>query len=302
MQETEWIWHKGAFVKWQDATVHVLTHGLHYGSGVFEGLRAYETKKGPAIFRLKEHIERLFYSASVLQMQIPYSVDQLCEATLELVKKNNLPSCYIRPLAFYDYGVMGLNPRNCPTAVSIACWPWGAYLPHEMVDIKTSSYIRIHPKSTVADAKICGHYINSILSVLEIRDTKYHESLLCDLSGNIMEGPGENFFLVSKGHLYTPSLGGILKGITRLTIMELAETLGLKVVEKVLTHEDAFAAEEAFYTGTAAEVSPIRSIDDRIIGNGEVGPMTQKIKDLYQSVVHGNEPQYERYLSYVNSK
>jgi branched-chain amino acid aminotransferase len=300
MQETEYIWHKGSFVKWHEAQVHVLTHALHYGSAVFEGIRAYETPQGAAIFRLKEHIARLFYSASALRMMIPHTEEEVCQATIDLVAKNNLAACYIRPLAYYDYGVMGLNPRNAPTALSIACWPWGAYLPHDMVDLKTSSYIRIHPQSTKADAKISGHYVNSILSVLELQGTHYHESLLCDVDGNLMEGPGENLFLVSQGTLYTPALGGILAGITRDTIMTLAKDSGMTVVEKTLNHKDLFAADEAFYTGTAAEVTPIRSVDDRTIGGGTIGPVTQMIKQRYAELVRGQHDQYRSFLSYVH--
>lgn len=299
MQETEWIWHKGEFVKWHDAQVHVLTHALHYGSGVFEGIRAYETPKGPAVFRLKEHMERLIYSSKILAMSVPYSVDELCNVTVELIRRNKLKHCYIRPIAFFDYGVMGLNPRDSKTAVSIACWPWGAYLPHEMVDLKTSSYIRIHPRSTVADAKICGHYVNSILAVLELRGTKYHEALLCDANGNVMEGPGENLFLVKNGKISTPALGGILAGITRSTVMQIARDNGIEVTERVIRHEELFSADEAFYTGTAAEVTPIRSVDDRVIGSGTIGTITKDLRDRYLACVTGQVEQYARFLTVV---
>lgn len=299
MQETEWIWHKGEFIKWHDAQVHVLTHALHYGSGVFEGIRAYETSNGAAIFRLKEHIERLIYSSKVLQMTVPYSVDEICKVTVELVKRNKLKHCYIRPIAFFDYGVMGLNPRDSKTSVSIACWPWGAYLPHETVDIKTSSYIRIHPKSTVPDAKICGHYVNSILAVLELKGTKYHEALFCDDKGNVLEGPGENLFLVKDRKIHTPSLGGILAGITRSTIIELAKDQGLEVIERVIRHDEIFSSDEAFFTGTAAEVTPIGTLDDRVIGTGKVGEITGSLQKQYLDLVHGKLAKYENYLTYV---
>lgn len=299
MQETEWIWHKGEFVKWHDAQVHVLTHALHYGSGVFEGIRAYETDKGPAVFRLKEHMDRLIYSSKVLQMNVPYSVDELCDISVELIRRNKLQHCYIRPLAYFDYGVMGLNPRDSKTAVSIACWPWGAYLPHETVDIKTSSYIRIHPKSTVPDAKICGHYVNSILAVLELKGTKYHEALFCDDKGNVLEGPGENLFLLKDGKIHTPSLGGILAGITRATLIQLAKDQGIEVIERVIKHEEIFSADEAFFTGTAAEVTPIGTLDDRKIGDGGVGKITRTLRDLYLGIVQGKVAKYESYLTYA---
>lgn len=300
MQPTEWIWHKGEFVKWDDAKVHFLTHSLHYGDGAFEGIRAYETKRGAAIFRLREHMERLVSSAQVLRMKLPYSVDELCTAAVETVSKNRLKHCYIRPLAYYDYGVMGLNPRDSKAVVSIACWPWGAYLPHDMVDVKVSDFIRIHPRSTISSAKICGHYVNSILSCYEVQGTKYHEAILCDLDGNIMEGPGENFFAVINGTLTTPPLQGILPGITRATVIQLARDLGIPVEEKSMKVDDALKGQEAFYTGTAAEVTPVRSINDRNFGNGTIGPVTKQIRELYLSLVRGEEPKYQGFLTYVD--
>lgn len=300
METTEFIWQNGGFVRWDDAKIHVLTHALHYGGGAFEGIRFYKTSKGPAIFRLREHIERLIYSMGVLQMESKYSVDALCEATIELVRRNKLEQGYIRPLAYYGYGVMGLNPRNAPVEVSIACWPWGAYLPHEMVDIKTSSYIRIHPRSTRADAKICGHYVNSILAVLELKGTKYHEALFLDSDGNIAEGPGENFFIVKGGKIYTPPLGTILAGITRQTVVDLARGMDLDVIEKRMKLEDAYASDEAFFTGTAAEVTPIRTIDDKVLGDGKLGPVTRKIRDTYLDVVYGRDDRHASYLTIVN--
>ena len=209
MQPTKLIWMNGSFVPWDHAKVHVMTHTLHYGAGAFEGIRAYKTDQGTAIFRLREHMERLHYSATALAMQLPYTVDDLCKVACELVKLNELEHGYIRPLAYYGYGVMGLNPRSSPTEVMMSCWPWGAYLPVAQADVKVSSYIRIHPRSTVADAKICGHYVNSILAVLELRGTKYHEALFLDAQENIAEGPGENFFFIKNGELCTPPLGTI---------------------------------------------------------------------------------------------
>ena len=289
----------GEFVKWEDAKVHVLTHTLHYGAGAFEGLRAYETDRGAAIFRLAEHTERLYYSSHAVGMEIPFTQAEINHATLQLVKKNDLKHCYIRPLTYFGYGKMGLNPSGCPTEVMISCWPWGAYLPHDMVDLKVSSYIRIHPQSTIADAKIVGHYVNSILAVRELEGTKYHESLFLDLDGNICEGPGENFFLVEGDTIVTPPLGTILAGITRKTVMQMATELGYKVVEEPISLERALKGEEAFYTGTAAEVTPIRSIDDSVIGKGDIGPATLEIRDLYLKIVTGKSESHKDWLTYV---
>lgn len=299
MEPTKFIWKDGELVNWEDANVHVLTHTLHYGAGAFEGIRCYKTAKGTAIFRLEEHTDRLFYSAKAIGMEIPFTRDQINEATVKTVKENGLEQGYIRPLVYYGYGVMGLNPRNAPVELIIACWPWGAYLPHDMVDLKTSSYIRIHPQSTIADAKIVGHYVNSILSVLELKDTNYHESLLLDYEGNVAEGPGENLFLVKDGTLTTPKLGTILAGITRNTVLELCESFGLSVEETTITPADIHTADEAFYTGTAAEVTPIKSLDDTVIGNGEIGPITAKLREAYLGIVQGENDAFEKYLTYV---
>lgn len=299
MQATKEIWHNGTFTPWEDAKVHVLTHALHYGDSVFEGIRAYKTSRGAAVFRLPEHLERLHYSANVIGIKIPYSVEQLTKATTELLKRCNLEQGYIRPLAFNGYGVMGLNPKGSPVEVIIACWPWGKYLPHETVDIKSSKYIRIHPRSTVPDAKIGGHYVNSILAVQELQGTKYHEALFLDLDGNIAEGPGENFFVIKDGTVYTPPLGTILAGITRETIIQFAKHHKIPLVERPISLKEAFTCDEAFFTGTAAEVSPIRSIDDNVIGNGDVGPISRKIKDGYQRIVQGEDPDFARFLTHV---
>ncbi|MEN9845540.1 MAG: Branched-chain-amino-acid aminotransferase [Pseudomonadota bacterium] len=299
MDTTKYIWMNGKFVLWEDAKVHVLTHTLHYGDGAFEGIRAYKTDKGGAVFRLKEHMDRLVYSASVLGMTLPYSVEELCEATCELLSRNDLAQGYIRPLAIHGYGVMGLNPRNSPVELIIACWPWGAYLPVEAADIKVSKYIRIHPKSTVADAKICGHYVNSILAVLELKGTKYHEALFLDQEGAIAEGPGENFFLVKRNEIVTPPLGTILAGITRSSVMEIARDLGFTITERKIMLDEVYAADEAFFTGTAAEVTPIGTIDDKVVGNGKAGPATTTLKQAYLDVVHGRNPQYSSFLTYL---
>lgn len=299
MEPTKFIWMNGAFVLWETAKIHVMTHTLHYGGGAFEGIRVYKTDRGPAVFRLQEHMERLHYSAGALAMRLPYSVDELCATTIELLKRNGLEQGYIRPLAYYGYGVMGLNPRNGPVEVMMACWPWGAYLPVEQADIKVSSYIRIHPRSSITDAKLCGHYVNSILAVLELRGTKYHEALFLDADGFIAEGPGENFFMIKNGKLYTPPLGTILAGITRSTMLEIAADQGFSVEEKRLSLEEALEADEAFFTGTAAEVTPIGTINDQPIGNGACGPITKKLQKGYLDCVYGRDPSYARFLTYV---
>ncbi|OGT69558.1 MAG: branched chain amino acid aminotransferase [Gammaproteobacteria bacterium RIFCSPHIGHO2_12_FULL_45_9] len=299
MRATESIWFDGKLVPWDEAKIHVLTHTLHYGGGAFEGIRFYKTPEGPAIFRLTEHVERLLYSIEVLEMPFFYEKREVITAIKEVVRANHLEEGYIRPIAFYGYGKMGVNPIGCPASFAIACWPWGAYLAHDSVDIKTSSYIRIHPRSTKVDAKLCGHYVNSMLASLELRGTHYHEVLFLDEDGHVSEGAGENFFIVKDNVLYTPKLGTILPGITRNTIMTLTQSLGLTVQEADLKVEDVYAAEEAFFTGTAVEVTPIRSLDDHVLGGGEIGPVTQQIKSLYMDVVHGRKPEFTQYLTYV---
>lgn len=299
MQKTKSIWFNGELVPWDQANIHVLTHTLHYGGGAFEGIRFYNTDKGPAIFRLKDHVDRLLFSAKTLRMELPYSCEEICEAVQEVVRVNELPAGYIRPIAYFGYGKMGVNPIGSPPQLAIACWPWGAYLPHDAVDIKTSRFIRIHPASTQVEAKLCGHYLNGILAVLELQGTHYHEALFLDDDGFISEGAGENFFMLKDEIIYTPKLGTILAGITRSTVMEIASKMGYKVVETNITLADAYQSDEAFFTGTAAEVTAIRSIDDKIIGNGGVGTVTATIKFAYLDIVHGKNTEYEKYLTVV---
>jgi branched-chain amino acid aminotransferase len=232
-------------------------------------------------------------------MVFPFSIEQLCKATCELIRANQIEQGYIRPLAYYGYGVMGLNPRNSPTEIMIACWPWGKYLPVEMADIKVSSYIRIHPRSTVADAKLCGHYVNSILAVLELKGTKYHEALFLDSEGMIAEGPGENFFIVKNGEILTPPLGTILAGITRSTIIQIARDQGITVTEKSISLDEAYDADEAFFTGTAAEVTPIGTLNDRVIGSGKIGQITNALKTRYLDVVLGKADSYRSFLTFA---
>lgn len=300
MEETKYIWKNKVMVPWKEANVHVLTHTLHYGGGAFEGIRCYKTEKGSAIFRLKEHIARLFYSARAIGMNAPYTEDEIIGACVKAVKENNIDACYIRPLIYYGYGKMGLSPAGAPVDIIVACWPWDAYLGSDMVRVKTSKYIRIHPKSTVADAKICGNYANSILASLEAKGAGYDEALFLDANGNAAEGPGENIFIVKNRELFTPPPGAILKGITRDAVMQISGKLSISCREKIITPKDIFSADEAFFTGTAAEVCPIKSLDDKIIGDGKIGPITQKIKDAFTNIIKGKDPCFERFLTYVH--
>ena len=287
MQPTDHIWQNGTFVPWQQANTHVLSHGLHYGSGVFEGIRCYDTKNGTKIFKLPEHVARLFYSARALGMAIPYSEAEMCQAIEDTVAKNTLKAGYIRPLVYYGYGGLGVTPRkDLPVEVMIACWPWGQYLDAPAVDIKISDFIRIHPQSSVTDAKICGHYVNSLMAGLAIRDTHYHEALLLDSDGYVAEGSAENIFIVKDGILTTTPLGTILNGITRATVMEMAATMGMTVHQERFLPQAVWDADEAFFCGTAVEIVPIRSLDDRLIGNGEPGLISQQFQHAYHALVH----------------
>jgi branched-chain amino acid aminotransferase len=297
------IWMDGEFVDWQDARIHILTPTLHYGWGAFEGVRAYETERGAAVFQHRRHMERLHQSARILQMEVPYSVEELMEVTRELIRINELPSCYIRPLVYLGYGEMGLNPLPSAVAVSIAVWPWGTYLGDEGVAngvrAKTSSWVRIGANMIPTGAKACGVYINSSLAKVEALKAGYDEAVLLNEHGHVAEGSGENIFLVKDGTLLTPPLSdGVLAGITRDSIIEFARDLGIDFAETTLLRQDLYLADEAFYTGTAAEVVPIRSVDDREIGGP--GPITKQLQDLFFNVVKGKEPRYEHMLDYVN--
>lgn len=300
MEETEFIWMDGKLVKWNEAKIHVLTHTMHYGAGVFEGERFYETDKGPAVFRLKEHTDRLFRSAESFEMKIPFSKEEINKATLETIKANNIPSGYIRPIAFFGYGKMGLNPKGAPVNVSIAVWPWGAYLGEEAVRVKIPKIIRTHPGTTDPHAKISGNYANSILASLEIKRAGYDEALLLDYKGNIAEGPGENIFIVKDVKLFTPLLGNVLPGITRMSIIQIAKDNGIKVEEKVITVDEVKKADELFFTGTAAEVTAIKQVDETLIGNGKMGQITSRLKKIFLEAVHGKSEKYKSWLTYVN--
>jgi branched-chain amino acid aminotransferase len=297
------IWYDGKLVPWRDATTHVLTHSLHYGLAVFEGVRAYKTVSGTAIFRLKEHTDRLFASAHIYRMPMPYDKATLIEAHKEVVRSNKLESCYLRPIAFYGSEKMGVSPRGAATHVSIAAWPWGAYLGEEGMEkgirVKTSSYSRHHVNVNMARAKFAGTYANSILANMEATEDGYDEALLLDVDGFVAEGAGENLFMVKDGVIYEPEIASALMGITRNTVITLAAELGYKVVAKRLTRDDIYIADEAFFTGTAAEVTPIRELDNRSIGAGSRGPVTTKIQSMFFDVVNGKVPAHADWLSYI---
>ena len=297
------IWYDGKLVPWRDATTHVLTHSLHYGLAVFEGVRAYKTVSGTAIFRLQDHTNRLFASAHIYRMPMPYDKATLNAAHLDVVRSNKLESCYLRPIAFYGSEKMGVSPRGAATHVSIAAWPWGAYLGEEGMEkgirVKTSSYSRHHVNVNMARAKFAGTYANSILANMEATEDGYDEALLLDVDGFVAEGAGENLFVVKDGVIYEPEIASALMGITRNTVITLAAELGYKVVAKRLARDDIYIADEAFFTGTAAEVTPIRELDNRTIGAGSRGPITTKIQSLFFDVVNGKVPAHADWLSYI---
>ena len=297
------IWFDGELVPWREAKIHVLTHTLHYGMGVFEGVRAYKAEKGTAIFRLKAHTDRLFDSAHIMNMNMPFDKDTLNEAQKTVVRENNLESAYIRPMCFYGSEGMGLRADNLRTHVMVAAWDWGAYLGEENLQkgirIRTSSYTRHHVNISMCKAKANGHYINSMLALQEALNDGYDEALLLDNEGYVAEGSGENIFLVKDNVLYTPDLTSALNGITRNTIFTLADELGLKIVEKRITRDEVYIADEAFFTGTAAEVTPIREVDNRTIGGNSRGPVTEKLQTMYFDVVHGRHHVHPEWLAYV---
>ncbi|MEX8497857.1 MAG: branched-chain amino acid transaminase [Leptothrix ochracea] len=298
------IWMDGQLVDWRDAKIHVLTHTLHYGCGAFEGVRAYNTEKGPAIFRLREHTERLFNSAKILRMKIPFAFDEVMEAQRTVVRENKLESGYIRPLVWLGSEKLGVSPKGAKVHLMVAAWTWGAYLGEEGmkrgIRVKTSSFTRHHVNITMTQAKTVSNYTNSILANLEATDDGYDEAMLLDASGFVSEGAGENLFIVKNGVVYTPDLSaGALNGITRNTIFAIASDLGLKVVEKRITRDEIYIADEAFFTGTAAEVTPIRELDRIEIGIGSRGPITEKIQAAFFDIVNGRNPKYADWLTAV---
>jgi branched-chain amino acid aminotransferase len=297
------IWMDGEMVDWREAKTHVLTHTLHYGMGVFEGVRAYKAEKGTAIFRLQDHTNRLFDSAHILGMDMPFDKETLNQAQLAAVRENRLESAYIRPMCFYGAEGMGLRADNLKVHVIVAAWNWGAYLGEEQLQkgirIRVSSFTRHHVNITMCRAKANGNYMNSMMALQEAMADGYDEALLLDTQGFVMEGSGENIFLVKNGKLHTPDLTSALDGITRKTIMLLADELGIPVVERRITRDEVYIADEAFFTGTAAEVTPIREVDGRTIGNGGRGPVTEKLQKLYFDVVHGRTRLHEDWLAYI---
>ena len=298
-----WIWYDGKMVPWREATTHVLTHSLHYGMGVFEGVRAYKTPKGTAIFRLQEHTDRLFNSAHIFGMKMPFDKTTLIEAQKAAIRDNKLESGYLRPMAFYGSEAMGISAKTLSTHVIVAAWPWGAYLGQEALEngirVKTSSFTRHHVNITMCRAKASSSYTNSILAHQEAAHDGYDEALLLDVDGYVAEGSGENIFIVKNGKLYTPDLTSCLEGITRDTIMQFAAEIGVPVIEKRITRDEVYCAQEAFFTGTAAEVTPIRELDNRKIGIGKRGPITTQLQAMFFDCVTGKAAKHQDWLTLV---
>ncbi len=297
------IWYDGNMVPWRSATTHVLTHTLHYGMGVFEGVRAYKTARGTAIFRLSEHTDRLFRSAHIFGMKLPFSRDTLLSAQRAVVRANKLEACYIRPIAFLGSEAMGVSAKSVSIHVAIAAWPWGAYLGPEALEkgirVKTSSFSRHHVNVTMCKAKAVGTYTNSILAHQEAAQDGYDEALLLDVEGYVAEGSGENIFIVKNGKLHTPDLTSALEGITRDTIVQLAQEMEIEVIEKRITRDEVYCADEAFFTGTAAEVTPIRELDNRVIGEGKRGPVTAKLQAIFFDCVNGKTKTHDDWLTFI---
>ena len=297
------IWFDGKLVPWKEANIHVLTHTLHYGMGVFEGMRAYATPDGAAIFRLHEHTQRMFRSAHILGMHVPYTLDEINESCITVVRENDLTAAYIRPICFYGSEGMGLRADNLKVHVAVAAWEWGAYLGDDGLEkgirIKTSSFTRHHVNISMCKAKATGHYINSTLALQEAIDCGYDEALLLDNEGYVAEGSGENIFIVRDGVIYTPDLTSALEGVTRDTIMVFARELGMEVREKRLTRDEVYVADEAFFTGTAAEVTPVVELDRRVIGTGRRGPVTRELQTLFFDQVSGRQVRHPEWLTYV---
>ncbi len=299
MEEVDYIWMDGEFVNWQDAKVHVLSHGLHYGTGIFEGIRAYEDDGTPAVFRLEDHIDRFLNSAKIINLPLEYGKEKIIQVIEELIKKNDLKECYIRPIAFRGYETMGVDPLDNPVNLSIAVWPWGAYLGEEAleegVEVQTSSWSRHHPNIFPSKAKATGNYLNSVMAKMEAVENGYVESIMLNPDGYVAEGTGENLFLVRDGELITSPLADVLEGITRESAIEIAEDLGYNVIEKPITRDQIYIADEAFFTGTAAEVTPIRKCDRRKISDGK-GPITDEIQTTLMDAVRGEVDRYKKWL------
>ena len=304
MDQVDLIWQNGELVAWEDAKVHVLTHGLHYGTGVFEGIRAYDTEHGPAIFRHRDHLARLFKSAELYYMPIPYTLEELRQATHDLIAGNGLSECYIRPIAFRGYGQLGLYPLDCPVEVAIAVWPWGAYLGEDGkklgIRAKVASWRRISSDALIPHAKASGQYLNSVLAKVEASKSGYQEAILLDSRGFVCEGSGENIYIVREGEVLTPpQTAGILDGINRKSIIQIARDLGYTVVERDLARAELYLADEVFMTGTAAELCPVREIDDHTIGSGVPGPITTELHRVFDDALHGRDPRYLEWIDVV---
>ena len=307
MEPTDLIWMNGEFVAWEDAKVHVLTHGLHYGTGVFEGVRCYDTVLGPAVFRNAEHAERLLRSAEMFYMDVPYSAEQIRTATTELVARNGLRSCYIRPIVYRGYGSMGLNPLDAPVDLTIACWEWGVYLGEEGkrdgVRAKVSSWRRISPDSLIPHAKASGQYLNNVLAKIESVKAGYEEAILLDDHGYVCEGTGENIYIVRDGAIVTPGQSNsILDGITRRSVIQIARDLGYTVIERDIGRAEMYLAEEMFMSGTAAELVPVREVDDHKIGTGTPGEITRVLQKEFDDAIHGRSERYREWLDLVNPR
>jgi branched-chain amino acid aminotransferase len=306
LQATEKIWMNGKLIPWNDAKVHVLTHSLHYSTGVFEGIRCYKADSGSAVFRLKEHVDRLFASAHICQLDIPFTREQVSEAVLETIRVNKIEACYIRPIVYLGYGAMGIFPKDNPVDLAIAVWPWGSYLGEEGlkngIRVKVSSFIRPHVNSTMVRSKTTANYANSLLAKREALKDGYDEAMLLDTDGYVAEGSGENVFIVRNGLIKTPPLTSILEGITRDTIIQLAAERGMRLVEERFTRDELYIADEAFFSGTAAEITPIREVDNRRIGAGKPGPITKELQSAFFDIVHGKDGRHADWLTYVFEK
>ena len=301
---SKYIWHNGKIIDWNDANTHDMSHVIHYGSGVFEGIKCYNTEKGPAIFRLNSHIERLFESADIYKIKIPYTKQELTEGCINIIRQNKLSECYIRPIAFYGYDTLGVNPKKCPVNVSIAAFFWGAYLGEkgltQGVNICVSPWQKFSYKAIPATAKACGQYMNSMLSVNYAKENGYDEGLLLDSRGYVAEGSGQNIFMVKSGVVYTnDEKSSILLGITRETIIQLCSELEIPIVIKDITCEDLFSADEIFFTGTASEVTPVISIDDKKINHGKIGDTTSRLKQIYMDIVLGKSESHLSWLTFI---
>ena len=303
MEATKKIWMDGTFVDWDKAQVHVLSHTLHYGLGVFEGIRCYDTAAGPAVFRLPEHIDRLFDSAHIAGLEMPFNREEVSQAIIDTVKANEVRECYIRPLVYLGYGELGINNSHCPVCLSIAVWPWGAYLGEgalsEGIRVCISSYTRHHVNVMMTKAKVVGNYANSQLAKMEAIHSGYDEAIMLDVQGNVGEGSGENIFIVRDGVLKTPPLTAILEGITRNSVIDLARQMGLTVRETVFSRDELYIADEVFFTGTAAELTPIREVDNRKIGAGLPGPVTHKLQQAFFRIVQGKDDAYKSWLTFI---